>query len=66
MRGNNKLTLNHHTVIEALQEYFDRRTNAEGRFEVTSISPDNSKSVIVVSIAEPEPVEPEPMEGDGG
>lgn len=37
MKGINTLTLNSATVIEALQEYFDRRTVVNGQFDVTAI-----------------------------
>ena len=37
MKGVNELFLNEETVKEALQEYFDKRTNYEGQFTVTLI-----------------------------
>lgn len=52
MLGNNTLHLNHDTVIEALQEYFDRRTTPEGRFKVISISAGDSQ--LEVHTEEPE------------
>ena len=41
MKGNNTLLLNHATIIEALQEYFDKRTTEEGRFIVLGIKTNN-------------------------
>ena len=37
MKGNNTLLLNAATVIDALNEYFARRTTSLSRFKVTSI-----------------------------
>lgn len=37
MRGNNTLNLNEATIIEALQEYFDKRS-LRSPFKVTSVT----------------------------
>lgn len=37
MRGRNELVLNTATMIEAVQEYLDKRTTDEGRVKVVDI-----------------------------
>lgn len=39
MKGVNKITLNNGTIVEAIQEYFDRRTVNSSLGEVTNIEP---------------------------
>jgi hypothetical protein len=59
MKGSNVLRLNADTLCEALQEYFDKRTTAEGRFKVRSIGfkPEiPGVPVYEVTIGEPQPV----------
>lgn len=38
MKGSNTLRLNEATLIEALQEYFDKRTISPHQFQVTDVS----------------------------
>ena len=42
MKGNNMLTLNTATIIEAVQEYLDKRLTSDARVRVTDVSPDSS------------------------
>ena len=50
MRGNNDLILNHGTVIEALQEYFDKRM---GEYSPQIVCVQAKGDTIVVSTSSP-------------
>jgi hypothetical protein len=40
MKGNNALCLNEATMVEAVQEYLDKRTTSAGKICVQSVSAD--------------------------
>lgn len=42
MKGNNMLALNTATIIEAVQEYLDKRLTSNARVRVTDVSQDSS------------------------
>lgn len=55
MKGSNDLILNHATIIEALQEYMDKRMGDYAP-KVVTISPNKSDYTITVSVSEKEKV----------
>ena len=52
MKGSNEIRLNSASMVEAVQEYFDKRTLPSGKFEVKSIKKLNSMFIIDVLSAE--------------
>ncbi len=62
MKGSNKITLNHETMVAALQQYFDTTVFAAGQApKVNSISPDtdsrgySSSTTFVVEVEQVTP-----------
>lgn len=56
MKGTNTLELNHSTVIEALQEWFDKRWKGDNAVLVRSIAPvQGLVPTFRITMSEPEP-----------
>jgi hypothetical protein len=54
MKGSNTLLLNKATIIEAIQEYLDKRTLPTGRVRVTNATqPGNEAFTVIVEGVEP-------------
>lgn len=48
MKGSNTLLLNKATIIEAVQEYLDKRTMPSGRVRVSNVTQPGNESFTVI------------------
>jgi hypothetical protein len=66
MTGDNELRLNEATIIAAVQEYFNKRTDLSGRFKVTHVAEmPGPQPVFKVSVTDPDILPPSGSRASG-
>jgi hypothetical protein len=59
MKGSNTISMNEATVMEALQEYLDKRSTDAGKVYVIGVSRTGASFNVSVSETQPEPADVE-------